>query len=90
VFLLKTEELYELLGRADYGNAAAKVKVVVVERSVKNTRHSAADGQQQHGQGATAQIIIVVIGLRIRNASSCTLASSNLLNTSTGFELRHA
>jgi hypothetical protein len=43
-----------LLGRADHRNVATEVKVVVVERGVKNTCHGATDGQQQHGQRATA------------------------------------
>jgi hypothetical protein len=35
-----------LLCRADYGNTAAEVKIVVVERGIKNTCHGATDGQQ--------------------------------------------
>src|ERR1044071_6934296 len=61
VFFTQAEKTTTLLGRTDYGNAAAEVKVVVVERSVKNTRHSATDGQQQHGQCATAQTINVIV-----------------------------
>ena len=49
VFLIKPDvpgrTLADLLSRADYGNAAAEVKVVVVERGIKHTRYCATDGQ---------------------------------------------
>lgn len=41
--------LRTLLRRADHRNVATEVKVVVVERGIKNTCHGATDGQQQHG-----------------------------------------
>jgi len=44
-----TRDRRNLLGRADYGNATAEIKVVVVERRVEHTSHGATDGQQQHG-----------------------------------------
>src|SRR6185295_15836580 len=78
-----------LLGRADYRNAAAEVKVVVVERGIKYACHCTTDSQQQHGQRAAAQTIVIV-ALWIRCSSSCTLTSSDLLNSATGFELRYA
>lgn len=39
----QTERLSNLLGRADYGDAAAEVKVVVVEHGIENTSHCATD-----------------------------------------------
>ena len=81
MFLLKPNEiLASLLGRADYSNAAAEVKVVVVERGIKHARHCATDSQQQHGQRATAQTIVIIVALWIRCSSSCTLTSRNLLD----------
>jgi hypothetical protein len=67
-----------LLRRADYGNVATEVKVVVVESCIKHSRHGATNGQQQHGQRATAHIIVVIISLRIRNTRGSTLAGGNL------------
>ena len=48
VFTQTERDLTNLLCRADYGNAAAEVKIVIMERGIKNTCHSATDGQQQH------------------------------------------
>src|SRR5215212_3742810 len=85
----QAERFASLLGRADYGNAAAEVKIVVVECSIKHACHSTTDSQQQHGQRATAQTIVIV-ALCIRCSGSCTLTSSNLLDGPTSFELRDA
>src|SRR5690242_11896863 len=75
-----------LLGRADHSNAAAEVKVVVVERGVKNTCHGATDSQQQHGQCAAAQTMVVII-VRARRSRSCTLAGCDLFRSIAGAEL---
>ncbi len=87
VFLPATEDL---LGRADYSNAAAEVKVVVVERGVEHTSHSAADGQQQHGQCATAQTVIIIVALRIRGARGCAFTGCYLLRGIASAKLRDA
>ena len=38
-----------------------------MKRGVKNGCNGAANGQQQHGQCATAHIVVIIVGLRIRN-----------------------